>query len=71
MNGRFFAGTQVIAYVATGTEKFQKSNEKKLGIEDDEIEGGDKEAEEKKRLDKFGSWLEEGGKEEEADEKAS
>ena len=59
MNGRFFAGTRVEAYIADGSEKFKKSNEKKVRIEGDENdkEGGD---EESKRLDEFGSWLEEG-----------
>ncbi|KAL9121303.1 MAG: hypothetical protein Q9187_002137, partial [Circinaria calcarea] len=63
MNGRFFAGTQVLASIATGAEKFKKSNEKKLGMELDEVEGANKDEEEGKRLDKFGSWLEEGAKE--------
>ena len=60
MNGRFFAGTQVEAYIASGDEKFKKSNEKKLGIEDDENGNGEAAAaeEEGKRLDEFGSWLE-------------
>ncbi|MCJ1314297.1 hypothetical protein MMC25_007977 [Agyrium rufum] len=67
MNGRFFSGTQVIAHIATGSEKFQKSNPKKSNIEEDEVEGADKEAEDKKRLDKFGTWLEEEEKEAEVD----
>ena len=68
MNGRFFDGTQVVAYVSTGNEKFAKSNESKLDVDVDEVEGADKDTEEKKRLDKFGSWLEESAKEEEVDE---
>ena len=67
MNGRFFSGTQVLASIATGAEKFKKSNEKKLGMEVDEVEGANKEEEEGKRLDKFASWLEEGAKEGEVD----
>ena len=67
MSGRFFDGIQVIAYISTGTEKFAKSNESKLDVDVDEVEGADKETEEKKRLDKFGAWLEEGAKEEEVD----
>ena len=67
MSGRFFDGIQVIAYISTGTEKFAKSNESKLDVDVDEVEGADKETEEKKRLDKFGEWLEEGAKEEEVD----
>lgn len=65
MNGRFFAGTRVDAYIADGQERFKKTNEKKAGIieslNDDgagweaEPTGGEGEAQ---RLDKFGSWLE-------------
>lgn len=60
MDGRFFAGTKVEAYIADGNEKFKKGSEKKLGTEED---GGEDAAEddEGKRLDKFGSWLEEEG----------
>ena len=54
MDGRFFAGTKVEAYIADGSEKFKKSFEKQAVVGDEE-EGGEKE-----RLDKFGSWLEEG-----------
>ncbi|MCJ1394032.1 hypothetical protein MMC18_006910 [Xylographa bjoerkii] len=67
MNGRFFSTLQVIAYIATGSEKFAKSNEKKANIDVDEVEGAAKEEEEGKRLDKFGSWLEENAKEEEVE----
>jgi HIV Tat-specific factor 1 len=48
MDGRYFSGTRVEAYIADGSERFRKSNEKNTG--DDESQ----------RLDKFGSWLEEG-----------
>lgn len=61
MDGRFFAGTKVEAYIADGNEKFKKSSERKRGMEGQEG-GADEEAEaddEGKRLDKFGSWLEE------------
>lgn len=54
MNGRFFSGTKVEAYIADGSEKFKKTNEKKVVIEDDDEDG-----EEGRRLDKFGNWLEE------------
>lgn len=47
MNGRFFAGQKVEAYIFEGEEKFKKSNKKV----DDEAE--------KERLEKFGTWLEE------------
>lgn len=49
MDGRFFDTRKVEAYITDGSEKFQKSGERKLGV-DDEDEG--------KRLDQFGSWLE-------------
>ena len=35
MNGRFFSGTKVVAYIATGAEKFKKSKEE----EDAYVEG--------------------------------
>ena len=54
MNGRFFSGRNIEAYIADGNEKFKKSSEKKAlaGFDGDENE------EEGKRLDEFGSWLE-------------
>jgi len=45
----------VEAYIADGSEKFKKSSEKKAPIEEDEGE------DDGKRLDQFGSWLEEEG----------
>ncbi|KZF26277.1 hypothetical protein L228DRAFT_257748 [Xylona heveae TC161] len=56
MDGRFFAGTRVEAYIADGSERFKKTNEKKASLDDEEDE-------EEERLDKFGSWLESGGAE--------
>ena len=61
MDGRFFSGTKVEAYIADGNEKFKKSNTKKLNVGDDEERD-----DESKRLDKFGSWLEADVKESEA-----
>ena len=56
MNGRHFSGMVVEAYIADGNEKFKKSSEKKVAaIEEGEGEG----EEEGKRLDQFGTWLEE------------
>lgn len=55
MDGRFFSGTKVEAYIADGNEKFKKSSNQKASLAEDE-EGDDDES---KRLDKFGSWLEE------------
>ena len=67
MNGRFFSNMQVIAYIATGSEKFAKSSERKAHIDVDEVEGAAKEEEDGRRLDKFGSWLEENAREEEVE----
>ena len=67
MNGRFFAQAQIVAYISTGNERFSKSNQKKAGIDEDEAEGANKSEEEGERLDKFGSWLEEGEKEAEVE----
>lgn len=64
MDGRFFSGTRVEAYVADGSERFKKSGggEKKVSFDnDDEEEEGGERNEEGKRLDQFGSWLEGGG----------
>lgn len=55
MDGRFFATRKLEAYIADGGEKFKKSDEKKLALE---------EGEEGQRLDEFGKWLEEEGREE-------
>ena len=55
MNGRHFSGMVVEAYIADRNEKFKKSSEKKTAMDEDEGE------EEGKRLDQFGSWLEEDG----------
>lgn len=45
MDGRYFAGRQVVAYISDGTDKFKKS---KKGNDEDEDE----------RLEQFGAWLE-------------
>lgn len=57
MDGRFFSGTRVEAYIADGSEKFKKSKEKKTGPGDNDQEDDT----ENQRLDQFGSWLEERG----------
>ena len=54
MNGRHFSGMVVEAYIADGNEKFKKSSEKKAAAMEEEGE------DEGKRLDQFGTWLEEG-----------
>lgn len=54
MDGRFFSGTKVEAYIADGSEKFKKSSNKKATFDQDD----DQADEESERLDQFGSWLE-------------
>lgn len=59
MDGRFFGGTRVEAYVSEGREKFKKTNERRAALEDMAERGIDaKDEEEEQRLDEFGSWLE-------------
>ena len=60
MNGRFFGGKQLIAHIATGSEKFKRSSEKtELPTAVDEEDGTDGDGKgESKRLDEFGAWLE-------------
>ncbi len=67
MDGRFFASQKVEAYISSGNEKFKKSNEKKVGIEDEGTAVGGGDDDESKRLDKFGTWLEEEAKQAELD----
>jgi HIV Tat-specific factor 1 len=55
MDGRWFDERQLTAYIADGSEKFRKSDEKTVDVTEGEGEGED----EGDRLDKFGSWLEE------------
>ncbi|KAI9696566.1 MAG: hypothetical protein M1836_005585 [Candelina mexicana] len=61
MDGRFFASQKVEAYISSSNEKFKKSTEKKLDLNDDDDNDSDDD-DESKRLDKFGSWLEEEAK---------
>lgn len=59
MDGRFFSGTRVEAYVSEGREKFKKTNERRAALEDMAERGIDAEDEEENhRLDEFGTWLE-------------
>jgi HIV Tat-specific factor 1 len=53
MHGRWFDERQLEAYVADGSEKFKRSNEKMVDVAEGEEEADGE------RLDKFGSWLEE------------
>ncbi|KAI9795677.1 MAG: hypothetical protein M1835_005353 [Candelina submexicana] len=68
MDGRFFASQKVEAYISSSNEKFKKSTEKKLNIDDanhandNDDDDDDDDDDESKRLDKFGSWLEEEAK---------
>lgn len=55
MNGRHYSGMVIEAYIADGNEKFKKSSEKKAAA----IQEGEEGEEEGKRLDQFGTWLEE------------
>ncbi|OGE56055.1 hypothetical protein PENARI_c003G03163 [Penicillium arizonense] len=52
-SGRKFSGLEVVAYVQTSRERYRRS-----GTQRDALEGIDTEAEEQKRLDRFGDFLE-------------
>lgn len=59
MDGRWFGGIQVVAYISQGGEKFKKTNERRAALEDMAERGIDAEDEEEaQRLDEFGTWLE-------------
>ncbi|KAL3491151.1 nuclear mRNA splicing factor-associated protein [Aspergillus germanicus] len=59
MNGRFFGGIAVVAYISDGSERFRKTNEKRAALEDLAEKGLDAEDDdEQQRLDEFGTWLE-------------
>lgn len=59
MDGRYFSGTRVEAYVSSGREKFKKTNERRAALQDMAERGIDAEdEEEQQRLDEFGTWLE-------------
>jgi HIV Tat-specific factor 1 len=60
MDGRYFAGTRVVAYISDGSERFKKTNEKRAALEDLAERGldADEDEEEAQRLDEFGTWLE-------------
>ncbi|KAJ5180655.1 hypothetical protein N7492_003865 [Penicillium capsulatum] len=60
MDGRFFGGTRVEAYIPEERERFKKTNERRAALEDMAERGIDaKDKEEEQRLDEFGNWLEE------------
>ena len=52
MDGRWFDERQLSASIATGNEKYKKSSDRSIGLDEDEDD------EESGRLDKFGEWLE-------------
>jgi HIV Tat-specific factor 1 len=52
MNGRHFSGQKIVAFIADGTQRFQRTRERKGPGEDDDEE-------EERRLEGFGQWLEE------------
>ncbi|KAJ5682258.1 nuclear mRNA splicing factor-associated protein [Penicillium macrosclerotiorum] len=59
MDGRYFGGTRVEAYVSQEREKFKKTNARRAALEDMAERGLDaSDEEEERRLDEFGSWLE-------------
>ncbi|KAL2795726.1 nuclear mRNA splicing factor-associated protein [Aspergillus keveii] len=59
MDGRFFGGIAVVAYISDGSERFRKTNEKRAALEDLAEKGLDAEDDdEQQRLDEFGTWLE-------------
>lgn len=59
MDGRFFGGTQIKAYIPVGREKFKKTNERRAALEDMAERGLDADNEEEnQRLQGFGDWLE-------------
>lgn len=58
MHGRHFGGLMVEATIATGKERFQKSDVKGDATAGFFEEEDGEDAEEKKRLDEFGAWLE-------------
>ncbi|KAI5297826.1 hypothetical protein KEM56_004515, partial [Ascosphaera pollenicola] len=64
MNGRYFGGTQVEAYIPEGEVKFKKTGQKQLDAGDlgEGWEVGNEADEEGERLEKFSSWLENEGK---------
>lgn len=59
MDGRYFGGTRVEAYISGGKEKFKKSDDKRAALEDMAERGMEaQDNEEQQRLDEFGTWLE-------------
>ncbi|RJE26383.1 hypothetical protein PHISCL_01270 [Aspergillus sclerotialis] len=59
MDGRYFGGTRVEAYISGGKEKFKKSDDKRAALEDMAERGIEaQDTEEQQRLDEFGTWLE-------------
>ncbi|KAJ5987463.1 hypothetical protein N7451_011828 [Penicillium sp. IBT 35674x] len=63
MDGRFFGGTRVEAYVSEGREKFKKTNERREALEQmaerGTVHDDEEDEEEEQRLNEFGNWLEE------------
>lgn len=67
MNGRWFDERQLVAHLADGSEKFKKSTDKKVDIEDENDKATENNGNgEGERLDKFGQWLEEEKRKEKA-----
>ncbi|KAJ5360757.1 Nuclear mRNA splicing factor-associated protein [Penicillium concentricum] len=57
MNGRFFAGNTVVAYIWDGEEKFNKYNRRR-DAEGKMVDPLDADNEENERLERYGDWLE-------------
>lgn len=59
MNGRYFGGNTVVAYIWDGDEKFNKHNPRRDagGNTANPLDADD---EENERLERFGDWLESG-----------
>ena len=66
MNGRFFGGRSISAFLFDGSRKYRKSGQSVslagTGMGDD---GEDEEEKEHERLEKYAQWLEQDGKKEE------
>lgn len=59
MDGRFFGGTRVEAYISDGREKFKMTSERRTALEDRaerEINASDEEKNQTR--DEFGTWKE-------------
>lgn len=63
MNGRFFSGRSIHAFLFTGNDKYKKSGAG-VSLEGTGFEEEEDQEREKDRQEKYQTWLENGGKEE-------